>query len=242
MDAVEEIKASSSALQRQPHPSKSLVEEGYDSIAQRYLDWTTSHPSPRTSWLEKLLLYLPRNSNVLELGCGAGVPCTQVLVQHCSEGTVTGVDISDVQLRLAKEHVPQAKLLKRDMMDLEFEGGSLDGVVGFYSLIHLPQEEQVVLMKRISRWLKDEGMVLVNLALFGGKESHESDWLGGGKSMFWSAWDKKDNMEMFKTAGFGILESMVIKDTEDGREVPFLWVLAKKSKDLKISNEGDDGK
>ncbi|CZR58411.1 related to O-methyltransferase [Phialocephala subalpina] len=228
MDVSKKAEASSSAHQAHPHPSKSLVEESYNSIAQRYLDWTTSTPSPRTLWLEKLLSRISSNSNVLELGCGAGVPCTQLLVRHCSEGTVTGVDISATQLELAKKHVPGAKLLKNDMMNLEFKEGSFDGVVGFYSLVHLPREEQGILMKSIRRWLKDEGLLLVNLAVFGGEGSYNSDWLGGG--MFWSAWDEGGNMEMMKTAGFDILDQMVINDTEDGREVPFLWVLARKSK------------
>lgn len=165
------------------------------------------------------------------------MPCTQLLVQHCSEGAVTGVDISRAQLELAKMHVPNAELLKSDMMDLKFGKGRFDGVVGFYSLIHVPREEQVVLMKRIWEWLNDEGLVLVNLALVVGEESFASDWLGGGKSMFWSAWDEKGNAELVTSAGFEILESVVINDTEDGREVPFFWVLAKKSKDWRAPED-----
>lgn len=79
--------------------------------------------------------------------------------------------------------------------------------LGFYSLIHLPREEQAELMKRIWGRLKDDRLVLVNLALFGGEESLKNDWLGGGKGMFWSVWDEKCNVKMIKTAGFGILEA-----------------------------------
>ena len=51
------------------HASKQIVEEGYDQMAPRYLDWTTSHSSPRLRYLHKLLDLLPQKSNVLELGC-----------------------------------------------------------------------------------------------------------------------------------------------------------------------------
>ncbi|KAJ7696771.1 hypothetical protein B0H17DRAFT_1053002, partial [Mycena rosella] len=44
-----------------------------------------------------------------ELGCGAGVPCTQVLVEHGLN--VTGNDISAAQIALAREHVPKATLI-----------------------------------------------------------------------------------------------------------------------------------
>lgn len=39
--------------------------------------------------------------------------------------------------------------VKSDMHALSFSPESSDAVVGFYSIIHLPWEGQVVLMKRI---------------------------------------------------------------------------------------------
>lgn len=51
------------------HGSKTLVEEGYDHIAPRYLEWATSHSSPRLQYLQKLLELLSEKSKVLELGC-----------------------------------------------------------------------------------------------------------------------------------------------------------------------------
>ncbi|KUJ07313.1 uncharacterized protein LY89DRAFT_691776 [Mollisia scopiformis] len=113
-------------------------------------------------------------------------------------------------------------------MDLRFEAASLDAVVGFYSLIHLPREEQGVLLKRIWEWLKDGGLLLVNLSVGDSEEMSNGDWLGSGKKMFWSAWDEKGNTEMIKRAGFKVLEGEVISDTEDGREVKFHWLLTSK--------------
>src|SRR5260370_3337633 len=69
---------------------KQLVERGYDCIAQRYLVWSKHSPA-RMSYLQKVLERLSEQSQVLELGCGAGVPCTQALAQYAH---VTGVDIS----------------------------------------------------------------------------------------------------------------------------------------------------
>jgi ubiquinone/menaquinone biosynthesis C-methylase UbiE len=162
-----------------PHPSKKVVEESYDRMAEKYLEWTSSFPSPRLTYLHKLLPLLPTSPSILELGCGAGVPCTQVLSQH---GDVVAVDISAAQLEMAKENVKRMRgeggggrkgevdveFMKSDMVDLRFEKETFDGVTGFYSLIHLPREEQVVLIERIGGWLKMGGLLLVNLGVGGG--------------------------------------------------------------------------
>jgi len=139
---------------------KLLVEQGYDQIAPRYLEWAISHSSPRLKYLHKLLELLPEKSNVLELGCGAGVPCTQLLAQSHH---VIGNDISAAQIELAKKHIPNAEFVKGDMMDLEFAKGEVGAVVAFYSIIHLPREEQGLLLKRIWGWLDDDGLLLLNL-------------------------------------------------------------------------------
>jgi ubiquinone/menaquinone biosynthesis C-methylase UbiE len=58
-------------------PRKQLVESGYDRIAQRYLAWAGGIDDPgRERMLDLLLERLPRSGDVLDLGCGAGVPST----------------------------------------------------------------------------------------------------------------------------------------------------------------------
>jgi ubiquinone/menaquinone biosynthesis C-methylase UbiE len=100
--------------------SKTLVEHGYDAIAPAYLAWSAPIPTTtRLHYLNKLLALLAPGANVLELGCGAGVPSTQALIEHGLN--VTAVDISSAQVALAHQHVPQATLIHADMMSLSFE-------------------------------------------------------------------------------------------------------------------------
>lgn len=144
-----------------------LVERAYDQIADTYLDWTLTKSTPRLVYLEKMLLKMPAPSaaNVLELGCGAGVPGTQLLSSRC--GKVIANDISKAQIELAKTRVggTNVDFRQEDMTKLEFESASLDIVVAFYSIIHLPREEQAVMFKRIYSWLRDGGQLLCNLAV-----------------------------------------------------------------------------
>jgi SAM-dependent methyltransferase len=221
-----------------PHHSKELVESTYDKIAVRYLEWTSSSPSPRLNYLAKLLFLLNQNHRdreqkpkVLELGCGSGVPSTKVLAESCE---VIGNDISSVSLDIARSNVPGATFIKGDMMDLKFADGSLDAVLGFYSTIHLPREEQVVLMKRIWGWVKEGGFLLVNLGTKDSEEKVAEDWLGGGGGMYWSGFGVEGNLGMVRGAGWEIVENEVIVDEEKkvggGKVgVEFVWVLARKS-------------
>jgi len=208
---------------------KQLVESGYDRIAQRYLEFAQRNlawekSSARMGYLRKLLEHLSAKAQVLELGCGAGVPCTQLLAQQAH---VTGVDISAAQIALAKQHVPDATLLQADMMTLAFPPASFDAVGAFYSVIHLPRAEQAVLIERLAAWLRPGGWFLVNLGVSNDPGSIEPDWLG--TTMYWSSYDAQTNLDLVSQAGFTLVETDTLIDNEDGEPVSFLWILAKKA-------------
>jgi SAM-dependent methyltransferase len=205
---------------RTPGESKDLVEKGYNQIALRYLEWSSTS-TVRVKYVQRLLQRLPEQAEVLELGCGAGVPCTQILAQHAH---VTANDISAVQIALAKERVPGARLIQGDMMSLNFDEGRFDAIVALYSIIHLPREEQRLLMKRLAEWLRPGGHLLVNLATVDDAGSVEQNWLGS--EMYWSSYDAKTNQEMVREAGFRLFEAEIVCDDEDGKPVSFVWMLA----------------
>lgn len=208
---------------------KQLVKSGYERIAQRYLEFgQRNHAWEKTSarmvYLRKLLERLPVGAQVLELGCGAGIPCTQLLARQTH---VTGVDISKEQIALARQHVPEATVLQADMMTLAFPPASFDAVVAFYSIIHLPRAEQPVLLKRLAAWLRPGGWLLVNLGISNDPGSIEPDWLGA--PMYWSSFDAQTNLDLVNQAGFTLVETETLIDDEDGQPVLFLWVLAQKA-------------
>ncbi|OQV08262.1 Methyltransferase domain-containing protein [Cladophialophora immunda] len=207
---------------------KLQVQNGYDKIAQTYLDWISGRPTARLNYVEKLLSQLqsPSEANVLELGCGAGVPGTRFLAQRC--GHVFANDISQAQIDLAKTNVPEenVQFIQGDMTKLKFDRSALQAVVAFYSIIHLPRDEQRTLIRQIWEWLSPAGYLLCNLGVADNPGS-TADWLGS--RMYWSGFDAETSLGILKDAGFTITQSEVLQDDEDGRLVPFLWILAKKS-------------
>ncbi len=95
---------------------KKTVREGYDAIANRYLAERTRN-SEDVHLLNDFMERLPANAHVLDAGCGAGIPISQILSEHFR---ITGVDFSEAQVELAKKNVPDAEFLCEDMTKLRF--------------------------------------------------------------------------------------------------------------------------
>ena len=177
------------------------VESGYDLMAEKYLAVKNREDPLALTALEDLASLLPRESAVLDLGCGAGVPVTRWL----SDGGfgVTGVDVSARQLDLARNLVPDATFIKADMTELTFAPETFDAAVAFHSIIHVPRTEHPALLGHIHRWLRPEGFFLATMTLTD-YEGRDEDWEGWGAPMVWSHYDANTNVAMLREAGFAI--------------------------------------
>jgi 2-polyprenyl-3-methyl-5-hydroxy-6-metoxy-1,4-benzoquinol methylase len=218
------------------HQIKDDIKKAYDEIAGFYLDWTQPSHEIRLSYLETMLrAFEPSDQrmSVLELGCGAGVPCTQLLASR-ENIDVTANDISDTQITMAKERLPQSvNLIPGDMMKLEFNQERFDAVTAMYSIFHLPRSEQTVILRRIWDWLKPGGQLLANFPETEFASSSDQSWLGGTKgAMHWSGWGRDEMRRIVKDIGFEMVIDDVVVDSEEengvSRSVPFHWILARK--------------
>jgi SAM-dependent methyltransferase len=222
-----------------PEYIKARLKESYDAMADTYGARFTRDDgsvSVRLSYIGKMIEQLSASgvieANVLELGCGSGIPATKFLLQNTKpKFRVTGNDLSTTQIRLARENLAsfadRTTFLEGDMLALDFSDSTFDAVTGFYSVIHLPRQEQTQLMKKIASWLKPGGYFLAN---FSGEETEKAEidkWLNHEKGwMFWSGWGKDGSLEIVEEAGLEVLTGEVLEDVGDST---FLWVLAKKS-------------
>jgi ubiquinone/menaquinone biosynthesis C-methylase UbiE len=115
---------------------KGIVAAGYDRVASRYAELEApGREWPRMRWLDEVLSRLPDRSEVLDVGCGNGLPATRAIAER---HRVTGVDISSKQIELARHNVPEARLIHGDAASVEFPAASFDAIVAFYVLEHLP--------------------------------------------------------------------------------------------------------
>ena len=203
---------------------KQIVARGYDAIALRYAEWAASTQGPTMRWVRDLLDRLTAGSDVLDLGCGRGVPATRELAK---EHRVTGVDISRAQIELARHHVPEARFLHADAADVELAPSSFDAVVSLYMLGHVPRGEQRPLLARIGGWLRPGGWFLGTMGVGDSKDVVEDDWLGA--PMFFASFDEAKNRELVREAGLEIeLDRVIEIDEPRHGPVSFMWILARK--------------
>jgi ubiquinone/menaquinone biosynthesis C-methylase UbiE len=95
-----------------------------------------------------------QNMNVLDLGCGTGNYTTLFADTNAN---VTGIDLSEDLLQIAKQRVPSAKFLCTDAESLEsIESGSMDCVVGNAVLHHF---DVSLALRSMLRVLKPGGAI-----------------------------------------------------------------------------------
>ena len=204
-----------------PKSPKTIVEEGYDQLAEAYSRLEGNAEWPRMKWLGKVLAGLNPGSDVLDLGCGSGDPAD---IEIARLHQIIGVDISNAQVELARQNVPQGKFIHGDLGALDFPDNSFDAVVSFYTLEHLPREQHEEILRRVHSWLRPEGLLLFSHEA-GDMKDVTGEWLG--VPMFISVFDPETMRRVVQDAGFELVETRIESQLERNREVPYLWVLAK---------------
>jgi len=201
---------------------RKIVEEGYDKGDYSSAFRIAKEPNQMEKYfLDKLIKLMPKNANVLDLGSGVGIPFDNYLVDN--EIKVTGIDISQKHVNLAKKNVPKAKFIKGDFSDYNFKE-KFDAIISFYAIFHIPREEHNKLFLKMYELLNHEGVILVILGAKGYKYYINPDFVGA--PMAWSQYNAKEYEHMLRKIGFKIIET-TFEGTPEDKEYHF-WVLAKK--------------
>ena len=93
-----------------------------------------------------------------------------------------------MQIRRARELVPEAEFVRADVAAIDLAPASFDAVVCLYVLIHLPLEDQPPLLSRIASWLRPGGLFLATTG-YRAWTGVDENWLDGGVPMWWSQAD-----------------------------------------------------
>ncbi len=194
---------------------KDTIRRAYDRVSHAYRgDSFDRTDDPYYHRCMRLLLpRLKAGSRILDLGCGNGIPASQDLSMKHS---VTGIDISPVQIERARALVPSAEFRCEDMTRIHFPPDTFDAIVSLYAIIHVPLEEQPGLFERIAGWLKPGGRLLVTV----GQEAWtgtEENWLGvPGATMYWSHADQGTYETWLTELRFEIEASLFIPEGKGG--------------------------
>jgi 2-polyprenyl-3-methyl-5-hydroxy-6-metoxy-1,4-benzoquinol methylase len=81
------------------------VRDGYNVAAKAYSS-VFRDQFKNNKHLDLLIEHLPEKASILDIGCGSGKPIDAYLVERGF--SVIGIDISEEQIKLAKQNVPSA--------------------------------------------------------------------------------------------------------------------------------------
>ncbi len=191
---------------------KDVVRRGYDALSRTY-DEAYGAETKYGPWLAELTARLPAAAAVVDIGCGSGVPVARTLA--AAGHRVTGVDLSEVQVGRARELVPAAEFVHADATTVDFAPASLDAVVSFYALIHVPLDEQPPLLARIASWLRPGGTFVATMGHTAWTGT-DDDWLGGGTPMWWSHADAATNRAWLAEAGLEVTGEEFVPEGDGG--------------------------
>ncbi|KAF8589268.1 S-adenosyl-L-methionine-dependent methyltransferase [Ramaria rubella] len=202
---------------------KDIVKEGYNVLSLLYRQDDEEPPNYKR-WLNLILSFIPPPPvRILDFGCGCGVPLSRDLAN--AGYSVIGVDISPVQVNRAGVLVPDGTFIEADIMSPslheQFTTKKFSAIIGLYVLIHIPRDEQPILIHRLVDWMTDDGLC----ALITGVVSWTGEvngWLGSDEStkMWWEQLDADDYRKWFHQAGLEVIFDEYIPEEEsDGHQL-----------------------
>jgi SAM-dependent methyltransferase len=101
---------------------------------------------------------ITKNDKVLDIGCGSGL---FIKMADAKGATVTGIDVSEQLLGIARQRNPTAALLNQDMEHLPFDDRCFDLVTGFNSIQYAEDVQNV--LTEAKRVLKDDGKLVIGV-------------------------------------------------------------------------------
>ncbi len=170
----------------------------YDAIAQGFADLRDAFYKEQ-KFLDELIKLVPKQSRILDVGCGSGYPIAAYLIEQGFD--VTGIDGSQKLLDIAKTKCPKMKTHCGDIRSIELNE-TFDAVVEWWCLFHIPKNDHEKMIARFARWLRKNGI----LEFTSGDKAYEmasSDMLN--HELYYYSLDPTEYEQYLKKHGFKLL-------------------------------------
>jgi 2-polyprenyl-3-methyl-5-hydroxy-6-metoxy-1,4-benzoquinol methylase len=198
-------------MDRTPHPSENITE-----LYERHaLDWDTDRNRgqwPDRGWHDRFITCLTRGAQVLDLGCGSGMPVAHHLVEHGLH--VTGVDTSPTLITLCHRRMPQQEWMVADMRTVALQR-RFDGILGWDSFFHLTQADQRKMFDVFAAHAAPGAFLLFNTGPRQGEAIGEYQ----GVPLYHASLDPAEYQLLLDRTGFDVVEHVVEDPTAGGRTV-----------------------
>lgn len=176
------------------------VKRAYDAIADEWHKFRKDCAINKcVADFEKLL---PRNSEILDVGCGTGYPIAAYLTEKGHR--VTGIDVSAQMTKKARAlNLPCARFINVDFTEYTADV-SFDAAIAFDSLWHIAYSRQESIYPKLASLIKSGGYLLFT---HGNREGEITGEMYG-ETFYYGALDASRVRELLAENGFEILTFM----------------------------------
>lgn len=210
---------------------KKILQERSDRSREFFNSQTIQNmPSPGQTWraLCSGLISLIRNQRIVDLGCGNG---RLAILLAQAGNSVTGVDTSEEQIRLASENaalhsnpgsagVPEFR--NAPMEDTGLPAASFDAVILSQSLHHAAKPKEAIAESH--RLLAPGGRIVILDLL-----AHGEEWMRTRFGDFWLGFAQADLEAWLRDSGFSRIHFEITGSSKDYPEIEGLLVQATKT-------------
>jgi 2-polyprenyl-3-methyl-5-hydroxy-6-metoxy-1,4-benzoquinol methylase len=168
----------------------------YELTAESFREGTWHHDVSQNR--DALTAAMPRNpGKILDVGCGPG----RDLVAFKSQGqTVGGLDATPAFVEIAKE-LSGCEVLHQSFLNLDLPEAEFDGIFANASLIHVPRNEMLKVLKDLHKALVMNGAIVMSMC--------RGDWEGYDErptgKRYTAGWEYHTLAPELEQAGFAIV-------------------------------------
>jgi SAM-dependent methyltransferase len=215
----------------EPSPNRATA-SSYSRVAAEYAEQFKNeldHKPFDRDLLDQFAARLNGQGPVCDLGCGPGHIAAYLYARGV---TVFGLDLACGMAHTARQLFPHIAYAAADMRRFPAVTGSLAGIAAFYTLIHIPRDEQVATLRELQRVLRPGGLLLMSYHV-GDETVHIDDWWDHAVSLDFISFQREEVTGYLEAAGF-VIESNQVRDPYDpyvgGAEYPSVrgYILARK--------------
>ena len=166
---------------------------------------------------------------ILDIGCGSAGHVGRYI--HNKGFNVMGIDISPKSIELARKTNPNMNFEVMNMLSLEFADSTIQMILAFYSIIHIPKHELPNLFEEYYRVLEPGGLLI--LAVHEGSiEQIIDEMLGVKTTLFVSIFTEKELIEKLTQRNFKIEDSITRKPYDFEHQTNRTYIIARALKKL----------
>lgn len=153
------------------------ISSQYDAVAKEYAERFADELGKKLADQEILNRFSKEVGNrrpIWDFGCGPGQTTKYLKDRGIA---ISGLDLSEKLLEQARSMNPGICFQRGDILDLEFEDGSIAGVVAFYAIVHFTERQVKEAFQEVFRVLRPGGIFLFTYHV-GEERIHLDEFLG----------------------------------------------------------------